>query len=306
MAVPHHSMSVARESMPAHRAHLGNLIAERIALEKERCWESFWQCSGGHYFVVDNLLPEALVDSAIAQFPQPSEMLRRKNLREHKYMTAQMNRCAPILEELVFAFQTPQVVQIISEITGCQDLSTDPDLYVGGLTLMPQQGFMNPHIDKSHDRAHERYRVLNLLYYISPDWRLDYGGNFELWRDGRHQPPLEILSRYNRLLVIASTQRSLHSVSPVTVNRQRCCVVNYYFSPVPFGYPEHDHYYTSTAFRGRPDQRWRDALLVADGWLRSTGRQLLHPLFRRRILQNPHFYDHDRPSSARDCPLDQP
>ena len=35
---------------------------------------------------------------------------------------------------------------------------------------MTEGDFLNPHIDNSHDAKRERYRRLNLLYYVSPGW----------------------------------------------------------------------------------------------------------------------------------------
>ena len=32
---------------------------------------------------------------------------------------------------------------------------------------MPQGNYLKPHLDNSHDRDRKRYRVLNLLYYVT-------------------------------------------------------------------------------------------------------------------------------------------
>ena len=54
------------------------------------------------------------------------------------------------------------------------------NLYASGLSMMFKNDYLNPHIDNSHD-ARKKYRRLNLLFYVSPDWNYDNGGNFELW-----------------------------------------------------------------------------------------------------------------------------
>ncbi|MGB8699981.1 MAG: 2OG-Fe(II) oxygenase [Thermosynechococcaceae cyanobacterium] len=269
---------------------LATLIAQRIDSQFETSKFFFEDCQKIKYFYIDDLLPISVARQIFSSFPKKETMLLRKDLREFKYMTAQMNLVAPILEELVFAFHDPQVVQRIAQITGIASLIPDPELYAGGITLMPEGGFMNPHIDNSHDRDRRNYRVLNLLYYVTPDWQTCDGGNFELWPDGLKRPPIEITSCFNRLLVMLSTPQSLHSVNTVKTDRERCCVVNYYFSPVA-PHLNGDRYYQSTSFRGRPKQWLRDAALRVDGKLRTTGRQILDPLFKRRILQNPHFYN---------------
>jgi len=144
-------------------------------------------------------------------------------------------------------------------------------LDAGGVSLMARGHYLHPHIDNSHDMDRARYRVLNLLYYVSPDWRIEDGGHLELWPRGTRGEPLTLHSKFNRLVVIATNRTSWHSVSAVRTDRNRTCVSNYYFSPVS---PEADDYFHVTSFRGRPGQPVRDLLLRADAALRALVRKL--------------------------------
>ena len=90
-----------------------------------------------------------------------------------------MNKFELLLEEVIFAFQDSRVAELISKITSLPDLEPDEKLYAGGISMMGKGHFLNPHIDNSHDKNRQRYRVLNLLYYCSPDWSLPNGGNLE-------------------------------------------------------------------------------------------------------------------------------
>jgi 2OG-Fe(II) oxygenase superfamily len=139
-------------------------------------------------------------------------------------------------------------------------------LYAGGLSIMSKGDFLNPHIDNSHDANRQRYRRLNLLYYVSPDWRLENGGNFELW-DEKRVAPKTLVSTTNRLVVMETTKSSWHSVSPVVADKPRCCISNYYFSTIS---PDESDYYHVTSFSGRPDQKVKKALGVVDNALRNV------------------------------------
>ena len=90
--------------------------------------------------------------------------------------------------------------------------------------------FLNPHIDNSHDGDQKNYRVLNLLYYITPGWRSENGGNLELW-DQKVTKPVEIPSLFNRLVLMSTNDKSWHSVNEVKADSRRCCISNYYFFP---------------------------------------------------------------------------
>jgi Rps23 Pro-64 3,4-dihydroxylase Tpa1-like proline 4-hydroxylase len=231
-------------------------------------------------------LPEEEVREIYRSFPDPSTMMLRKSLREHKFVSAQMNKSDPILEEIIYAFQEPNVVAAVADITGIEGMEPDTHLYAGGLSLMAKDHFLNPHLDNSHDRDRQLYRVLNLLFYVSPAWNSEAGGNLELWDDGPRGKPREITSLFNRLALMATHRSSWHSVNKVVKDGVRCCVSNYYFSAKPL---EDQEYFHVTSFRGRPEQPIRDLVLQGDVAL----RQGIRKVFKRGIVENPHYYKKD-------------
>lgn len=235
---------------------------------------------------MDDLLPEELAIELYNCFPRSSEMMHKKSIREDKYVGFEMNKYEPLLEECIYAFQQPEVVDLISEICGIESALPDENLYAGGLSSMGKNQFLNPHLDNSHDKDRKLWRVLNLLYYITPSWEKDYGGNLELWPDGLNKKPVTIHSKFNRLVVMATHQESLHSVSPVKHEGFRCCISNYYFSEKPFRADDEFHV---TSFRGRPNQVIKDQILKLDSNLRMGIRKV----FKKGIIKNPHVYKKD-------------
>ncbi len=268
-----------------NRHQYGQLIEQRLREELPRLREEF-PAHVVQSCYVDNLLPEAEAREVNASFPAKETMMLRKSLRENKYVAAQMNKYTPILEEIIFAFQEPGVVKVVEEITGIQDMIPDTNLYAGGISLMAKDNFLNPHLDNSHDKDRETYRVLNLLYYVTPDWNHGNGGNLELWDEGPKHPQREITSCFNRLALMATHEKSWHSVSKVNVDRSRCCVSNYYFSEKPL---EDHEYFHVTSFRGRPEQPVRDMVLQGDVAL----RQGIRKIFKGGVAKTTHMYVKD-------------
>jgi len=253
------------------RESIAKLIMARLAPE-ETALKNFYAHSGNiAYFFIDDLLPKALASSIAASFPGATDLHFKSTLRERKFVSSQMNRHNSLLEEALFAFHDDAVVSIIQRITGHPILHADPRLYAGGISRMEKDGFLNPHIDNSHNKDRTLWRSLNLLYYISPEWKLENGGNLELWPDGMGGAPIVVESHFNRLVVMATHQHSLHSVSPITVDAARNCISNYYFSDTPM---HADQQFHITAFRGRPEQKLRDAILRADAFLRTALRHI--------------------------------
>jgi Rps23 Pro-64 3,4-dihydroxylase Tpa1-like proline 4-hydroxylase len=262
-------------------------IARRLDEQCQKLVEDWKRSAPINHFVIDDVLPDQWAHRIREVFPSGDRMVRKSSLRELKYVAAQMNNYHPLLEESIYAFQMPEIVSRVERITGLRALEPDDLLYAGGISMMGSGHFLNPHVDNSHDKFRERYRVLNLLFYASPDWTESSGCNLELWPDGPTGKQTTVVSRFNRLVVMATHQGSWHSVSTNVTNENRCCVSNYYFSKYPIGEREYFHV---TSFRGRPEQKIRDLVLRADIWLRLAIRKV----FPEGIKENRHFYDKGR------------
>jgi Rps23 Pro-64 3,4-dihydroxylase Tpa1-like proline 4-hydroxylase len=181
-----------------------------------------------------------------------------------------MDKFDPLIADITFAFQDKRIVEKVAEITGIKDAVGDPHLYAGGISAMERGHFLNPHIDNSHDLDRKNYRVLNLLYYVTPDWKPANGGNLELW-DNNVTEAVEIPSLFNRLVLMSTNERSWHSVNQVKADRSRRCVSNYYFSPHSPNGHETSHV---TYFMARPEQKLRRLVTKVDSDIRTILRKV--------------------------------
>lgn len=231
-------------------ASLGALIAARLR-ESETQLSEQWETSRPvRHFHLDDLLPAERAGQLYTSVPPTASLMHKRSLRERKSVGVAIDQYDSAIGEALLAFQQAEVIESIARITGLRQLVADPSLYASGISVMERGDFLNPHLDNSHDGDQRLYRVLNLLYYVSPGWTLDRGGNLELWTRALDTPHV-IESRFNRLVVMATDDSSWHSVQRVLADEPRVCFSNYYFSPVAPG----DHEYRQvTSFRGRPDE----------------------------------------------------
>jgi hypothetical protein len=200
----------------------------------------------------------------------------RATIRERKRVGVDVTS-QPLVHNALYAFQDNRVVRAVERITNIAGLQADPTLYASGVSAMAEGDFLNPHLDNSHDGNQSVYRVLNLLYYVTPHWEPKNGGNLELW-DRRGRQSVQVPAKFNRLVVMATNRTSWHSVNQVRVPGVRWCLSNYYFSPNPPGGVPFRHV---TTFRGRPEQPFRGLLLRGDGVLRQAAGRLFPSLLKR-------------------------
>lgn len=264
------------------REEIARLICERLENQAEEISRDFQseRKIKTRFAAIDNLLPEDLARKISAAFPPLAEMRLMDSFREKKYTSKSLDKFDSLIEDVTFAFQDERVIETVARLTGIAQAVGDPHLYAGGISAMAKGHFLQPHLDNSHDFEQENYRVLNLLYYITPDWKRENGGNLELWNEDVTEP-VEIPSLFNRLVLMSTNDKSWHSVNEVKADGARCCISNYYFSPVsPNGY-ETTHV---TYFQARPEQPLKRLITKADSDLRSLLRKVKKSGFSKKDL----------------------
>jgi Rps23 Pro-64 3,4-dihydroxylase Tpa1-like proline 4-hydroxylase len=264
------------------KQQLVEMIVARLESEKDKIAADFRADKGiaTRFTAIDRLLPDEIAKQIAPAFPELEKMRLLDSFRERKYTSKSLDKFDPLISDITFAFQDKSVIDLVAEITGIKDAVGDPHLYAGGISAMAQGHFLNPHLDNSHDGEQENYRVLNLLYYVSPEWTAEYGGNLELW-DEHVTKPIEIPSLFNRLVLMSTNDKSWHSVNEVKADRPRYCISNYYFSPhSPNGY-ETTHV---TYFMARPEQKVRRVVTKLDSGLRTAVRKIKKSGFSKKDI----------------------
>jgi Rps23 Pro-64 3,4-dihydroxylase Tpa1-like proline 4-hydroxylase len=244
------------------------ILLKKIKVNEKniKCQWNNPKATNTRYFYLDNLLPKNICKEIFEAFPKNAEgFFDRESFREKKKTSANLSAYDSILSDITYAFQDKKVINLISQYIGFDSIEPDPKLYAGGLSMMFKGDFLNPHIDNSHDGERKRYRRLNLLYYVSPNWKLKNGGNLELWNEDRTKPKT-LPALTNRLIVMETNKTSWHSVSKVEIDSPRCCVSNYYFSKIS---PDQSEYFHVTSFTGRPNEILKRVYGVLDNTLRN-------------------------------------
>jgi Rps23 Pro-64 3,4-dihydroxylase Tpa1-like proline 4-hydroxylase len=179
-----------------------------------------------------------------------------------------------LLQDLHFAIQSPRVIAVIEEITGIKNQVPNRSRLDGAISTLLKGHYINPHLDNSHDVDKKLYQTVNLLYYVSPNWKLENGGNYELW-DESIKNRIIVPSLFNRLVVMETNQTSWHAVNPVLCDAARCCIFNYYYSEQPPRGQAYFHTASSLFFnpliRPRPEQKIRRTIaFIKDALLKKV------------------------------------
>jgi Rps23 Pro-64 3,4-dihydroxylase Tpa1-like proline 4-hydroxylase len=230
------------------------------------------------HVVIDDFLPPAVAERLEADFPPTDADVwyRFPSADQVNKLQLSAERHLPdSLRTAIHEFNSGQFLAVVERITGIANLVPDPKLHGGGLHQISAGGRLDVHIDYSHHPGNRLCRRLNLIVYLNPDWREEYGGHFELWDAKVTRCETRVLPVFNRAVIFATTPKSYHGhPEPITCppDRTRKSIALYYYTN---GRPEEpgpvvEH---NTLFTPRPGDPFslRKALMRAasSNWLRD-------------------------------------
>ena len=200
------------------------------------------------------------------EFPKHSSeaWTQYKHTNENKLGMPKRDLFPPTLGAVTDELNSPEFVAWLSELTGIPNLIADPMLEGGGLHQSGPGGYLNVHTDFSMHHFHPHWhRRVNLILYLNPGWREEWGGSIELWEErmvrcGAKYPPL-----LNHALIFTTDERSLHGFpDPLTCPERisRKSLALYYYT-IERGRKLAAH---STDYFARPQDGWGKSALI---WL---------------------------------------
>ncbi|MDC0632229.1 2OG-Fe(II) oxygenase, partial [Candidatus Pelagibacter sp.] len=179
---------------------------------------------------------------------------RKYALRNKKYMNK-------TLKELISELGSKKFINLLSEITGMENIFLDPTLDGGGLHQIFNGGSLNIHTDyNSHYKEKKWKRVLNLLIYLNKDWKKKYKGELELWNSIGTRKVKSYVPSFNRCIIFKTGKKSYHG-HPVKLkipkNFSRKSIAVYYFVK-----QEKDLKLSPTKYISRPSDKFSDQILI--------------------------------------------
>ncbi|WP_347259449.1 2OG-Fe(II) oxygenase [Rudaea sp.] len=192
------------------------------------------------HIVIDEFLDPAQARLLAEVFPGPDESNWDHYAApgiEMKLGCGDETRFPAPIRDAVRDLNSSAFVSILEKLTGIDHLLTDPHLLGGGMHLTRQGGLLGIHSDFNwHTRIHA-HRRLNLLVYLTPDWRPEYAGELELWDTGGTRLVRRVEPVFNRAVLFATRSDTFHGhpqpwAAPAGVHRQSIALY-YYTSERP-------------------------------------------------------------------------
>jgi hypothetical protein len=210
------------------------------------------------HVVLDDFLPEWVLDRVLEEFPDPGQIPWKefKRATSKKLATEGDAFFGDFTRHLLGQLNASAFLQFLERLTGIESLIPDPYFEGGGLHQIERGGFLKVHADFNWNEKLRLSRRLNALIYLNKDWEESFGGALELWDREMTYAVTKVLPVFNRCVVFATTDHSFHGhPEPLACppdRTRRSIALYYYTSPAEDGAATAAH---STLYQERPGER---------------------------------------------------
>lgn len=162
--------------------------------------------------IIDNFFEDDFAKKLVDAFPELDDTWYKYwNPIEKKY--AKNKFTDDSLYTRVFdVLQTDEFVNLVRQITGIENLESDPHLHGAGVHYHPRGGKLDMHLDYSIHPITGKERRVNIIIYLNRDWKEEYGGAIELWNKEFTGPVQKIYPIFNRAVLFQTSDISYHGI----------------------------------------------------------------------------------------------
>lgn len=177
--------------------------------------------------MVDEFLEPEFCRELAAEFPAFDSGRAKNELGEagRKAVHQNLSGLGPAYQRFDQLMQSAPFLEFTGAITGIPKLVYDP-AYVGGGTHENLDGQdLDTHVDFNYHPATGYHRRLNLILFLNPEWRPEWGGLLELLQDPALPESRNVIRRVepllNRCVLFETTENSWHGFQRITLPEDR-------------------------------------------------------------------------------------
>jgi hypothetical protein len=275
-----------------------DLIRPEVRAQAAVLRESFLAAEPFRYLVVDDFVEPEYCRQLIADFPafDRKQALNELGQVGRKAVFQNLPKLGAAYQQFDGLLRSREFLSLVSEITGIPDLLYDPD-YIGGGTHENLSGQeLDPHVDFNYHPTTKLHRRLNLILFLNPEWREEWGGSLELhlnpWLPPTENRVKTVVPVANRCVLFETSEHSWHGFSriqtPEGSGLSRRSIAVYFYTrerPVEETAPDHSTVYVQRPLPGH---------ITAGYTLHEQDVETIGNLLERRDQQIKFLYEREK------------
>jgi Rps23 Pro-64 3,4-dihydroxylase Tpa1-like proline 4-hydroxylase len=186
--------------------------------------------------VIDNFLSTEYANKLSDLFPSDyTNWHKYDNPLEVKCAFDDIDALPDELKHYFYFLSSKSMLSKIQQLTGIDDLEYDEYLHGAGLHSHTVNGKLNIHLDYEKHPYSGKERRINIILYLSKEWKPEWNGANELWNNDVTKCIKKTEIKFNRAIIFKTNDISWHGV-PDTIlcptDVFRASLAYYYVSPL--------------------------------------------------------------------------
>jgi Rps23 Pro-64 3,4-dihydroxylase Tpa1-like proline 4-hydroxylase len=193
------------------------------------------------HVVIDNALDAELVESVHREYPHRDDPIWQRYDDKDIQIKTRTNWKSEAdipcdTREFVRTLNSGRFLKALANLTGIDNLISDPYLTGGGESSVYRGGILDIHCDGNWHDAMAVHRRLNVILYLTKNWQEEWGGQLELWDRKIQGCVTKIAPIFNRFIVVLTNDFTFHG-HPQPLNcpadESRKTLILYYYTSRP-------------------------------------------------------------------------
>ena len=233
---------------------MSTVISDHIYSKEfiERASKTFVNSPPYPHIIIDNFLKEDVAQAMYENFPSSQEMRKSyKNLNENKSEGSGFDEYHEVFNSLKTELGSEKFKTALEEITQIENLHLPSDHRGSGVHQGFDGSYLDIHVDFSIHPTLNMHRRLNVLVFLNPNWKEEYGGHCEFWDKDVKNLVNKALPIMNRCVIFECNDISFHGYSKINIpkDESRKSFYSYFYTEIGEGVKYHD-----TIFKARPEE----------------------------------------------------
>ncbi|MDA8586933.1 2OG-Fe(II) oxygenase [Rhodobacteraceae bacterium] len=244
--------------------------------------ETYQGAAPYHHICIDDFLPMEIITQVRADLDSLPDAERSFDAADEK-LKSQYNpdRLPQFSRNLFYAFNSRPFILFLEEMTGIKGLIPDPYFIGAGIHKTQNGGYLNIHADFNVHKQMRLERRLNMLIYLNPPWKEEWGGSFEVWDKKMKTKVASFPPTENRMVCFSTGSDTWHG-NPEPVNHPdglpRQSIALYYYTAT-WDETRIEH---STLFKPRPGSE--DTSSAGRAKRHRILKEVLPPVLHRKVV----------------------
>jgi Rps23 Pro-64 3,4-dihydroxylase Tpa1-like proline 4-hydroxylase len=167
------------------------------------------------HIIIPNFLNKQYAEKIFNEYPidiQSENWYKYNNPIEKKFANDNISIMPRCIKKIFNLLSCKEIISKISLLTGIKNLEYDPYLHGAGLHIHTTGGKLDMHLDYEKHPYLDKERKLNIILYMSKDWKEEWNGQTQLWNNDLSECIIKSPVIFNTAIIFKTNEISWHGL----------------------------------------------------------------------------------------------